>query len=119
MQIHHHIHNHPDPETGRLLKQLKTLIKRVMAKLSEIQEEFESFKQVIAEEKQQIANKLQEMQNSIDQLNTNLQDGGSSEERAALLANIQAAKEDMKTIIPDLPPPNDGSGEGTGSGETV
>lgn len=68
-----------------------------MTKLSEIQAAHEEMKTALTEEIQQINDK-------VTQLETNIQDGGSEEERTALLADIKSQTERIKGIVQDSAP---------------
>lgn len=99
MELHIHVHNHADKEVIQLLKELKTQNKNIMAKLSDIQVEYQNLKDAIAAEREQILAKIQELQDTI-----NSGDGGTPEERAALLEDIKVQVQAVKDIIPDPAP---------------
>jgi len=72
-----------------------------MAKLSAIATEFQNLKTAIAEERAQATAKLNELEGKIDELTANIQDGGTTEERDALLQDVKNAVTEVKAIIPD------------------
>lgn len=71
-------------------------IKNTMATFQEIRTEFDNLKTAIAEERQQILDKIQELEDTI-----NSGDGGSVEDRAALLEELKGQVAAVKEIIPD------------------
>lgn len=104
MELHIHVHNHADKEVILLLKELKNQNKNIMAKLSDIQSEYQNLKDAIAAEREQILAKIQELQDTV-----NSGDGGTAEERAALLEDIKVQVQAVKDIIPDpAAPPVEG-----------
>ena len=71
-------------------------IQNTMATFQEIRTEFDSLKTAISEERQQILDKIQELEDTI-----NSGDGGSVEDRAALLEELKGQVAAVKEIIPD------------------
>lgn len=76
-----------------------------MGKFEEVKQEFETLKQDIANERTEIAAKLDEQTARIAQLETNILEGGTQEERAALIADIKEQQLVIRGIIPNVPPP--------------
>lgn len=95
-----HIHTDND-KLDQILNELQTLKTITMANFAEIKTEFETLKTAIAEERAQATAKLAELQASIDALTQNLAEGGTVEERDALLADITTQVAEVKAIIPD------------------
>lgn len=75
--------------------------KLIMATLQEVKAEFTALKTVIAEERAQALEKLAALQQAIDNLTGSIAGGGTAEERDAFIVEIQAAKDEIKAIIPD------------------
>ena len=98
-----HIHT----DNTEVLREIKQLKKIIMATFAEIKTEFEALKTAIAEERAQATAKLAELQSSIDALNVNIQNGGTEEERAQLLTDIQTQVDEVKAIIPDNTEPTE------------
>lgn len=92
MEIHIHIHHHGEDRVLTEIKNLKTI---VMTNFADIKAAHEAFKEALTAEIQQIADKLAELSEA----------NGTEEERAALLADIQAQTERVKGIIADEPTP--------------
>lgn len=99
MEIHIHIHHHNESQ--------ETKFDQIMAKLTDIQTEFNNLKTAIAEERTQASAKLAELQQSIDDLTANVQNGGTEEERASLLADINSQVAEVRAIIPDPETPTE------------
>lgn len=89
-----------ESEVIELLNKIFNQNKNIMAKLSDIQVEYQNLKDAIAAEREQILAKIQELQDTI-----NSGDGGTAEERAALLEDIKVQVQAVKDIIPDAPEP--------------
>jgi len=84
-----------------LIKSIHQKTSSIMADFQELKTEFENLKTAIAEERAQATAKLNELQASIDSLTTNIQQGGTAEERDSLLADIKNQVNEVKAIIPD------------------
>lgn len=101
-----HIHQKVDNE--EVLKEIRRIhlkINKIMAKLSDIKTEFDNVKTAIAEEITQINTKLDELQNA--------NDGGTAEERQALIDDMKVTVDRIKSIIPDTEPtPEEPGNEG-------
>lgn len=82
----------------RIESHLHFLIKQntYMATFQEIRTEFDNLKQVIADERQQILDKIQQLEDTIAN-----GEGGTAEERAALLDELKSQVAAVKEIIPD------------------
>jgi hypothetical protein len=109
-----HIHRWENGHNGdrdllvEIFKELKLINKQnqtIMAKFADIKTAFDEFKQVIVDERAQANAKLDEMQTSIDNLTANIQNGGTEEERATLLADINTQMAEVRSIIPDATAP--------------
>jgi hypothetical protein len=83
------------------LKLINQKITQLMAEFKDIKAAWDGFKNTIVEERTQIHAKLAELQSSIDNLTTNIQQGGTTEERDALLTDINDQVSVVKEIIPD------------------
>ena len=77
-------------------------------KFADVKQEFETLKGDIAAERVEIAAKLDEQTALINQLQTNILDGGTQEERAALIAEIKEQQTIIRGIIPNVAPPVEG-----------
>src|SRR5688572_266450 len=102
-------------------KEIKTLTEKIMGKFEEVKQEFETLKADIQTEREEIAAKMDAQTAKIVELERNILEGGTTEERAALIADIKEQQTVIRGIIPNVapPPPIDetGSGENAGSGE--
>lgn len=83
---------------SEVLELLKKIINQnnKMATHAQIKEQFDALKTAIADERTQILAKIQELQDTISN-----GEGGTVEERAALLEDIKAQVQAVKDIIPD------------------
>lgn len=99
--IHIHIHAHGFDGLEKKLDHILTHQHQIMGTLAEIKTEFETLKTAIAEERAQATAKLAELQASIDALTLNISEGGTTEERDALIADITTQIAEVKAIIPD------------------
>lgn len=91
------IHIHCDvAEIEKKLDKIISFNKHIMATFSEIRTEFDTLKQAIADERTQILAKIQELEDTINSGN-----GGTVEERAALLEELKGQVAAVKEIIPD------------------
>lgn len=107
--MHNHYTNHVDlDELIRKITQILKLEHQIMTKLTDIEVKFQELTDAIAEERAQANAKLTELQASIDELKQANADGGTEEERAALINKISAQVVEVKAIIPDAVPPTEG-----------
>lgn len=97
---------------------LNQKIEIIMTTLADIRAEFETLKTTVNEERAQANTKLDELLGKIDELTTNIQNGGTEEERAALLADVKNLTVEVKSIIPDAEQPDDEE-EGEGGEEAT
>lgn len=93
--FHFHFHASID-DLHKDIKKLLSFTKHIMATFQEIRTEFDNLKTAIAEERQQILDKIQQLEDTI-----NSGDGGSVEDRAALLEELKSQVAAVKEIIPD------------------
>lgn len=110
IDVHVHIHAVDEKKVDLILQKIQTLTDSIMDKFADVKQEFENMKVAIAEEKQQIANGFQSLEEKVAALETNIADGGTQEERAALIADIKNETVGIKDIIKDLPPPEETGG---------
>jgi uncharacterized protein YdcH (DUF465 family) len=99
-EIHVHVHLHGMPTSGDF-EQLKTMI---MANFEELKTEFNALKEAVTEERARIAAKIDELSAKITELETNINDGGTVEERTQLLDDMRSLTAEVKSIIPDAEP---------------
>src|SRR5687768_15638140 len=99
-----HIHK-PQKMLRAIKKQFDTLTTFIMGKFEEVKAEFETLKADIQTERTEIAAKLDEQTAKIVQLETNILEGGTTEERAALIADIKEQQTVIRGIIPNVAPP--------------
>lgn len=88
----------------QVLKEIKHLKTYLMASFEQIQEAFNALTQTITEERAEANAKLDELQSTINELNQNINEGGTVEQRDALLLNINTQIEEVRNIIPNTPP---------------
>lgn len=72
-----------------------------MATLKELNEKVDQLQTALDAEQQQIADALAKLQATVDELTTQLADGGTTEERQAVLDKLNAVITDLKATIPD------------------
>lgn len=129
MHIHIHIHQHRKTDEDVLQKTfdntqlIKTQNQQLMAKFADIKTAFEELKTAVTDERTQANAKLDELLGKISQLETNINEGGTTEERTQFLADIKTLATDVKSIIPDPVvdpiPPVEGDGNTGENGGTV
>jgi hypothetical protein len=105
-----HIHrwvngNHPDRD---LLLEIYTEVKLInkqnqllMAKFADIKVAFDELKTAVTDERTQANAKLDELIAKIGELETNIVEGGTTEERTQFLADVKSLATEVKSIIPD------------------
>lgn len=72
-----------------------------MATLKELNEKVDQLQTALDAEQQQIADALAKLQATVDDLTTQLADGGTAEERQAVLDKLNAVITDLQATIPD------------------
>lgn len=76
-----------------------------MATIKELSAKVDELQSVLDIEQQQIADALAKLQATVDDLTTQLADGGTAEERQAVLDKLNAVITDLQATIPDQPNP--------------
>src|SRR5687768_3848862 len=107
MGMHVHIYHHPDPETARDIKQIKTLIKKLMAKIDELNQKVTELQQIVDTEQQEVANALAALEAEKVRLQEMIANGATPEQLQSVSDNIDAIINDVKTTIPNLPEPEE------------
>jgi DNA-binding protein H-NS len=111
-----------DPSLKKfILKQFKKLTKVMADKFSDIKTEFENFKTVIEAEHAEAREQFQKLDEKISQLETNILEGGTAEERAALISDIKSQSARVADIVnrePGTGPTEPGEG-GNNSDEPI
>lgn len=111
--IDHHHYFHGDDGTSQSLILISNKLDYVISKLNtmatefaQLKTEFDELKNAIVVERQQMLDKLAVADAKIVELEALVAAGGTEEQRAALLADIKTAVQDVKNIIPDTPAPD-------------
>jgi seryl-tRNA synthetase len=101
------IYHHPDPEAARGIKQVKTLIKKLMGKIDELNEKVTQLQEAIDAEQQEVANALAVLEAERLRLEDIIKNGATPEQLQSVSDNIQKAIDDVRTTIPNLPDPEE------------
>ncbi len=105
------IHIHGDfAETNKQLKKLNLKIDNVMATLAELSAKVDELQTALDEEQAQIAQAIADLQQAVTDLQGQITDGGTAEERQAVLDKLNATIADLKETIPGdvvIPPPSE------------
>lgn len=98
-ELHIHVDlNEVTQIAKKVLHEVVTLKQLTMATFAEIKTEYDGLKSAIAEERAQILAKIQALEDTIS-----AGEGGTAEERSALVDDIKAQIAEVKAIIPDAP----------------
>lgn len=111
IEIHHYLHQDPDDDSKviKLLRQIINLNTTTVAKIDEVNEKLTALQTAVDEEQQEVANALAALQTEVQTLKDIIAAGGAAteEQLQAVVTNIDAIIADVKTTIPNLPPPEE------------
>jgi hypothetical protein len=100
INIHHHYHQPEKSKTDRLI--LKKL-KQIMASIQELSAEVTNLQTALDAEQEQVRLAIEALDEQIAVLRGMLADGGTAEERQALMEQIQSIRGDLENTIADAP----------------
>lgn len=100
-----HIHVHLHNASGANLEELiNNKTSQIMATLAELSAKVDELQTKIDAEQQQVQNALTTLNQTVADLQALIVDGGTAEERQAILDKLNSAIADLETTIPDTPP---------------
>lgn len=97
---HNHYHFYPNNQE-KLLKRLLKNQKKIMASIAELTAKVDELQASLDAEQQQIQEAINGLNEQIATLTDMVADGGTAEERQALLDKLNAINEDLKGTVPD------------------
>lgn len=107
--VHVHIHNHQsESKLDEILKLSRLTLKnqdKIMATIQELQAKIVELETAVNDEQQEVSNALAALEAKIAELEAIIANGGNATELQAAVDSISTIIEDVKTTIPNLPPP--------------